>query len=259
MIAFQIVQNGLQRRKTRSIVKLLVETQSKSLYTEQYFKSFNLSIFSFIYSIMASQTSQVKQDLLMRMIDLDRRRDELLAELADCAIEEEATNIPIWCTDDQRQRRKDAYTKRLARREWERANLDGKITPPGVWDQDLDTYLVKNDPIDFGNGYKGHITIDPTHMVWRGSIELPAGHPCLYEDYDLDDVPLESGYPHGDNRIHFKHHIICSAIPRYHYIPSYYKPDGTRCFRDLHWISYGETMAECQEMVNYFKAKANGN
>jgi uncharacterized protein YeeX (DUF496 family) len=242
------------RKKYISNAKHILVGHRASLYIQSNISIY--SIFSVIYATMASQTSQVKQDLLMRMIDLDRRRDELLAELADCAIEEEATNIPIWCTDEQRQRRKDAYTKRLARREWERANLDGKITPPGDWDHDLDTYLVKNDPIDFGDGYKGHITIDPTHMVWRGSIELPAGHPCLDEDYNLNDVLFMSAYPEGANRIHFVHCHCDAAMARYRYIPSFYHANGTRCFRNLQWVSYEEIMAECQQMVDYFKTKA---
>jgi hypothetical protein len=122
---------------------------------------------------MASESSKADMfahSRLLCSIELDEERDSVNAILADFIIKEEANNPPPGCSEEEKQKRRDALAKRTARRAWEKHYLNGYRTPPGPWDHDLDNYIEKTDPIDFGDGYKGYIILDTTHMAWKGCI-----------------------------------------------------------------------------------------
>lgn len=194
---------------------------------------------------------------LVSFIKLDQERDSMLAKMADDVLLDRAFNHRSWVSDAQRQDFIQASARRASRRMWERANLNGYITPPGPWDHDLDTHLLMNDPIDFEGGYKCVISLDKEYMIWQSHIELPDGHPYLGMDLDdLNDIPLKCELRLDGNKVHIEHPGLGPAFARYRYIPSFYEPDGTRRFGNLAYKPYKTLLAESKLLIAYFRFKA---
>jgi hypothetical protein len=216
--------------------------------------------------------------LTLELKALDRRRDEIRAQLADKDLMEQATkghkSYAFGGMDPPTEYDKERWARRQSRRVYERAN--GVIVPPGKWDDDLDKHHeTKPVPVPIPDdlavkGYKAQVIRNTYSMTWNGYILLPEGHPVLVHgksDYNflgyespkgLPSIPQEVTWFKG-NEIGWDHtHMFdvsptrrCGSDARGDYRAPFY---NTMASDGDGYLTFTDIIRECEEMARALDA-----
>lgn len=200
--------------------------------------------------------------LLAELIELDRRRDCLRAQMEDRELEQlAASDYEARILGIHPNHAKARWAKRQSRRAWEQTMGIHPI-PPGPWSQDLDNYHdTAGYTFDFGDGYTGRLarTRDGT---FNGYVTLPRGHPCAGLSYHIFETYHDAVIPHSPKDLTYSDGIEfgfdhCSdydvkPVTGYNYCArNHYSASAPLVGRG--YVTYLDAVEEVNAVHTYFK------
>lgn len=137
-------------------------------------------------------------DGIDELVHLDVIRDSLRARASDILIHR---RIAAAKTEDERALAIRAWENRIQRRILEN-KICGTVTPPGQWDDDLDTYNKKEYEFNLGEGYRGLLRRN-AYLSWNGYVMLPETHPFINKSCFFFGYEAPNGFPEPPMEITF--------------------------------------------------------